>query len=291
MIKNIINKFIKGKKQYGFFGTIFIAFKRFFIYLICHNFLAIKTRVFLITFISQIRVPHWLLKGVVNIDQAWDYRRESMAQIIKNNFNDPIEALEIGTWFGEGSTKLWLNQLQENSSLTLIDSWKAYATEDELINGPIATANMDKVQNAAHRNVLKFIEEMEEKVNVSIVKADGANFTKKFKKNIFDFIYIDASHYYEDVKRDLTEVIHVAKDDFSIICGDDLEIGVEESLLDLARDNITRDYIESDLGGFHPGVMLAVHEVFGKVNVTNGFWWVFIINGELKLDRPVNSIK
>jgi hypothetical protein len=37
--------------------------------------------------------------------------------------------------------------------------------------------------------------------------------------------------------------------------------------------------------------MLAVHEVFGKVNVTNGFWWVFIINGELKLERPVNSIK
>ena len=132
---------------------------------------------------------------------------------------------------------------------------------------------------------------IEEKVNVSVVKADGATFTKKFKENMFDFIYVDASHYYKDVKRDLTEVIHVAKQDFSIICGDDLEIGVDESLLDFARDNISKDFIGSIHGDFHPGVMLAVHEVFGKVNDKNGFWWIFIINGELRLESPLNSKK
>ena len=282
MIKNKINRFIKAKKKYGILRIFIIAFQRSFNY---------QTKLFLISFISQIRVPHWLLEGVVAIDQAWDVRKETMGQIILTNFNKPIEALELGTWFGEGSTKLWLSQLQENSSLVLIDSWKPYATEDDIKNGPVAFINMDKVQNAALRNVFKLVDEIEEKVNVSVVKADGATFTKKFKENMFDFIYIDASHYYKDVKRDLTEVIHVAKQDFSIICGDDLEVGVDESLLDLARDNISRDYIASKHGSFHPGVMLAVYEVFGKVNVVNGFWWIFIINGELRLESPLNSRK
>ena len=280
MIK-IIKKFIKATKKYGILRTLFLAFQ----------ILVVQIRLLLITFLSQITVPRWLLKGVVNIDQVWDERSEVMGQIIRTNFNRPIEALELGTWFGEGSTKIWLSQLHENSSLVLIDSWKPYVSIDDKSHGPTKTANMDKVQNVALSNVLKLVEGIEEKVNVSVVKADGALFTKKFQRNIFDFIYIDASHYYKDVKRDLTEVIHVAKQDFSIICGDDLEIGVDESLLDLARDNISKDFIGSKHGPFHPGVMLAVYEVFGKVNVSNGFWWIFIINGELRLESPLNSSK
>ena len=77
----------------------------------------------------------------------------------------------------------------------------------------------------------------------------------------------------------------------SLTDSDDLEIGVDESLLDLARDNIGKDFIGSKHGPFHPGVMLAVYEVFGKVNVSNGFWWIFIINGELRLESPFDSSK
>jgi len=285
IIKNKFDKFIKATKKYGIFRSLFIAFQILF------NYLVIQVRLFLITFISKIRVPRWLLKGVVSIDQVWDERREVMGQIIRTNFNRPIEALELGTWFGEGSTKIWLSQLHENSSLVLIDSWKPYVSEDDKNHEISNTANMDKVQNVALRNVIRLVEEIKEKVNVSLVKADGASFTKKFKENIFDFIYVDASHYYDDVKRDLTEVIRVAKQDFSIICGDDLEIGVDESLLDFARANISKDFIGSKHGDFHPGVMLAVHEVFGDVNVINGFWWIFVINGELRLESPLNSKK
>ena len=284
-MKNKLDKFIKATKKYGILRSLFIVFQ------ILINYLVIQPRLFLILFISNIRAPLWLLKGVVPVSLASGQRREAMGQIIRNNFNKPIEVLEIGTWFGEGSTKLWLSQLQENSSIILVDSWKPYATEYELKKGPIITLIMDKVPNVALRNVLKFVDEIEEKVNVSVVKADGATFAKKFKENMFDFIYVDASHYYKDVKRDLTEVIRVAKQDFSIICGDDLEIGVDESLFGLARDNVSKNFIYSKHGSFHPGVMLAVHEVFGKVNVTNGFWWVFIINGELKLEPPLNSKK
>ena len=38
----------------------------------------------------------------VHTNQAWPWRVEGMRQVIKE-FDKPINALEIGTWFGEGS--------------------------------------------------------------------------------------------------------------------------------------------------------------------------------------------
>ena len=64
----------------------------------------------------------------VPTNQAWPWRVEGMRQTVKE-FTTPINALEIGTWFGEGSMSLWLDELPKDSALTVIDYWKPYITD------------------------------------------------------------------------------------------------------------------------------------------------------------------
>ena len=60
-----------------------------------------------------------------------------------------------------------------------------------------------------------------------------------------------------------------------MICGDDLDLGLDVDLLELAKENINADLVVLDDGqAFHPGVLLAVSEKFKSVNSLSGFWWV-----------------
>ena len=62
-------------------------------------------------------------------NQITQGRTPGMRQAIKE-FNGPINMLEIGTWYGEGSTQVWLDELKSGSSITLLDSWNPYCHND-----------------------------------------------------------------------------------------------------------------------------------------------------------------
>ena len=51
-----------------------------------------------------------------------------------------------------------------------------------------------------------------------------------------------------------------------IICGDDLNLQMHQVNADNAKVNRNKDFIRDPLSGknFHPGVTIAVDEVFGK---------------------------
>ena len=77
----------------------------------------------------------------------------------------------------------------------------------------------------------------------------------------------------------------LARDDFALVCGDDYEQMGNDELLDFARRNLDRDFVSLPNGvGFHPGVMLAIAEEFGRVNMRNGVWWIYRRNGQWSLD-------
>ena len=80
---------------------------------------------------------------------------------------------------------------------------------------------------------------------------------------------------YDDVTpREL--LIKELKTTGAIICGDDYELYPNP-------DNLNELYAQKDddQALHHPGVSLAIYEEFGaRVNVINGFWWVFTHNGE-----------
>ena len=216
-------------------------------------------------------------------NQALDHRVGPMIKLVRNYFFKPIKALEIGTWYGEGSTKIWLNELPEGSDLICIDSWKPYVSESDKKDAPKSYINMDKEMLEALASTVVIVVEHEKKprINVSVVRASSSRFLKDFKGDSFDFIYIDGSHYYHDMMSDIQDAKRLSKNEFSVICGDDLEkiLSKEEYYKYNHEKYIHIDFVDD----FHPGVSLAVRQEFGVVNVDNGFWWIFKRNGVYSL--------
>jgi predicted O-methyltransferase YrrM len=88
-----------------------------------------------------------------------------------------------------------------------------------------------------------------------------------------DIIYLDGSHYYEEVKADLKEAKRLLRPG-GLLCGDDYEVSPTEEFLSAARLATKLDYFTFRGKDFHPGVLLAVNEELGEVSHENGiFWW------------------
>lgn len=236
--------------------------------------------------ISEVRVPAVLLKDVIAVNQAWPVRIRAMSRIIRDNFSGPIFAIEVGTWFGEGSTRLWFAQLAPGSSLLLIDSWTPYVSKEDQATAGLQYKRMDSFHLSALRNAISVVDEEKQRgIDVTVARGRGTSMLDRLAESSADFVYIDGSHYYEDVLADIRSALRVVKKDYGILCGDDLELGVRADLLDRARANVEHDCITTEAGSFHPGVMLAVHETLGEVNCDNGFWWVYLKDGEIRKTR------
>jgi predicted O-methyltransferase YrrM len=91
----------------------------------------------------------------------------------------------------------------------------------------------------------------------------------------FDLVYIDGSHSYGPVKKDLEWAARLVEPG-GIVCGDDLELQLDEVDPDFARAHAEIDFPTDPKTGsqFHPGVTLAVAERFGRVANFHGFWGV-----------------
>jgi hypothetical protein len=202
-------------------------------------------------------------------------------------FDRPIHALEIGTWFGEGSTQIWLNNLPEGSTLTLIDPWRPYGSAADMADAGHNYAAMDAQVLEAYLATILAVRRFEithpGRLTIDIVRADSERVMARMRDGIFDFIYIDGDHKYESVRRNLRDAKRLARPDISLICGDDLEHLPTPQLLAVARDFKDRDFLR-DPYHFHPGVMLAVDEEFDQVGMQNGFWWVFKKDGRFTAD-------
>lgn len=224
---------------------------------------------------------------IVPQNQAQEKRAHVMAQLVQKAFSKPIRALEIGVWYGIGSTNIWMQNLPRNSDLVLLDAWRPYASDAD-INGTEFRptywdyAQMDRLTGDAflstYLNVRKH-ENESDALNISLIRGNSGRILSLFNDSSFDFIYIDADHKYEAVKNDIAKAKSLINKNFGIICGDDLEKHPTKELIELARHHKDRDYIKGDYG-YHPGVCLAVAEEFGSVNMVDGFWWICCSKGE-----------
>jgi hypothetical protein len=221
----------------------------------------------------------------VPTSQAWPERIPLMTRAIQI-FKGPTKALEIGTWFGEGSTQIWLANLPVGSTLTLVDSWRPYASSEDRGESGWDYAATDSLVLEAYLSTVLAVRRFENqnrgKLEIQVIRGNSEAVCKDFRDGIFDFIYIDGDHKYSSVATNIRDAKRLAKNSFSLICGDDLEKMPAADLLKVARENLTRDYLRHP-HGFHPGVMVAVHEEFGEVNMINGFWWVFKKDGKFVL--------
>ena len=99
------------------------------------------------------------------------------------------------------------------------------------------------------------------------------NFFEQNKGNLYDIIFIDADHTYNAVSKDIRNSISMIEDG-GIICGDDLNLQLNEVDKKIANINKNKDFIQdpNTKKNYHPGVTIAVDEFFGKVNSWGGFW-------------------
>jgi predicted O-methyltransferase YrrM len=207
-------------------------------------------------------------------------------------YEKPISVLEIGTWYGLGSTQVFKRYLPDGSSLLMLDKWSSYASEEDIKSERSWYRQMDAQSKEALLSVLEITNKSKDEnqniqkkgggVNFSIIRSDATIFTNFLKSSIFDLVFIDGSHYYENVKSDIQAAKRLVKKDFSIICGDDLELKPNASNIAIAKEYIRHD---SHPDGFHPGVLLAVSEEFEKVNIYEGFWFVYCIDGQFKTEK------
>jgi hypothetical protein len=226
--------------------------------------------------LSTSRLPEQLVSiAGVYTNQAWEYRVEALEKLAAEHLSGNFVAMEIGTWFGQGSTKIWMRRMREGSQLFLVDVWANYITEIDKA-GDSAYAAMNDVHHIAMNSALRVVYEHENasKGDVFVLRGSASRACRLFKDASFDFIYVDGSHYYADVVEDI-KLAKVLLKDGGVLCGDDLEVAPTQERILLARQNLDKDFIQDEGGtGFHPGVLLAVHENFPQFTNRSGIWSV-----------------
>ena len=237
-------------------------------------------------FISKIAflaAPDYLFRFTATIKSQASPSRSFYLEKMLKEFKSPIKALEIGTWFGEGSTAVFRKNLLPGSTLFLLDAWRPYFRGDDL-NFPYYE-NMNDLSFAALHNVITkqfAIEESSSLISTNIIRAESKAFLGELKENSFDLIYIDGDHTYQAVQADIFYAKKLIKKHFGIICGDDLEVIPSPEIIQKAHAlNLNIDSTKD----FHAGVVLAVYEAFQNVNMKSGFWWIYCVNGEFRTQK------
>ena len=222
---------------------------------------------------------------------VWPTREPTMREIIPKHFSGkPITVLEIGAWCGRGSSKIWLETVADHSKVILVDAWRPFSTPEDAAIGHTAIRQQDPVMRDAMMSTFDVVSEFERtrpSLTITMVRARGAEIMPHLTPGSVDFVYVDGSHYYNDVVQDLRQAKRVMRNEFSVICGDDLEYLPTPELLALAKhhpqvDWLTEAKAKGAGNGFHPGVMLAVEEEFGRevIHMQNGFWWIIKRGGK-----------
>src|SRR5262245_30737679 len=196
--------------------------------------------------------------------------------------NGPLALLEIGSWCG-ASTVLWAEAIARHggkktaaaSSILCVDPWEPYFVAKDLERGEHYRA-MDAAAKSdlAYDAFLHNVSEASKRFGVPIAHRKGfsGDVLPTLPARGFNFIYIDASHYYEAVLRVLAMAARLLADG-GLLCGDDLERQIPDVRKDEALAAIATDTVGSDEESYHPGVTLAVAQFFGgRVSAYDGFW-------------------
>lgn len=142
-------------------------------------------------------------------------------EYIRQNYTEPMIGLEIGVNKGDNAEHIY-NTLSIKK-LYLVDPWdeRAYYIKH----------GSSLVGEQMYQFVLK---RLGDKEDIVIIKKPSLEAVKDLDV-IFDFIYVDGDHSYEEVKKDLNAWYPKVKEG-GVFCGDDYQEGAWQGVIDAVNE-------------------------------------------------------
>ena len=167
-------------------------------------------------------IPNWFNYGAIFED-------------VVANANDGDKFVEVGVWYGASAAYMGVEIINSGKKLTFdaIDSFEA--------SKELSAEALIGVEDAAIINLKPVIDAGA----VNLIKGYSLDVVNNYEDESLSFVFIDGSHYYDDVKADILAWLPKVKSG-GIIGG--------------------HDYGKTDENA--EGVEDAVNEIFGKDNIT-----------------------
>lgn len=219
-----------------------------------------------------------ILSGQMSQDRETIMKKKLNEQISKFKKTDQkiFLFLEIGSYLGE-SLKMFGNILDKqlnNYLIVSIDPFKKYASDIDIKDKTAVSSMSNKIEKIYFYflNNISTYNFREKFIHIRKSSREGLELLKQLKLN-FDFIYLDGSHYYDDIKKDylLSKDLLKDYDNYKgLLSGDDYEFSVDEydkcfetknNFLHFLNEKKDYDYLhikkkDGNLIGFHPGLSL-----------------------------------
>lgn len=188
-----------------------------------------------------------------------------------------VRVLEVGSWVG-CSALTWAYAIERfggTGEVLCVDPWSNYLSGDDLVEpGKYTDMELLLASGVAFDLFKHNVSTGPASVPIRHHRGASRDILRTLPASRFDIVYVDGSHYYDDVRADLIAARSLVADN-GILCGDDLELQLSPALEPHARANMSRDFVASPQGPeYHPGVTLAIAEVLGPVSASAGTWFM-----------------
>lgn len=190
--------------------------------------------------------------------------------------NPNLSILEVGSWVG-ASAMSWAQGLrlhnEAQGTITCVDAWKPFFDRTSHTNDVYVKMEQALSSEAAYQLFNHNINTLPSTITCQHLRGKSDNILPLLRENSFDAVFIDGDHSYSAVLKDIKNSLAIVKEG-GIICGDDLNLQLHQVDAENTRVNAEADFIKDPKTNrnYHPGVTLAVAEIFGEVSVWGGFW-------------------
>ena len=136
-----------------------------------------------------------------NIGEDW-FSYPQLYKRIVDNSQDGSHIVEVGSWKGRSAAFMAVEIINSNKKIKFdcVDTWEGtkgeHDTEMSVINGTLFDEFLNNIKPLTDNGL-----------TINVIKSKSQECDARFSDDFFDFIYIDGSHYYEDVKQDIIKYL------------------------------------------------------------------------------------
>lgn len=211
--------------------------------------------------------------GVLHADQGTAHF-EHFKKVIDVVFGQPpLTILEIGSWAGN-SLNAWNEASDHTANFIVVDTWTPYFPED---NGAGSAMNRACRSGDIEKLFWHNMRAIEVIDRLKVHKGYSSLVLPTLAQDSVDIVFIDGNHLYQYVKQDILDSLKLLRKG-GVICGDDLPRQSSEIRdkfkCKWAIEKNQQFIVDEDGLGYHPGVTVAVHEIFGHVQTFDRLWMV-----------------